>query len=297
MQNNNWKSQDQNTLKFNPNELETSRKYIWDTKNHKRLMEFISAQNNTNILDVGCGTGYIIRQIANEVSGSKLFGLDIAKELLEFAEKISKEEGKEISFIQGNIYSLPFPDNYFDLVTGQFVLLNIEKPENAIEEIYRVLKPGGKFVSIEPPTNTRIIYDPSIPEDILEIEHTITSSVTKQCSDKGVDKNIGLRIPEMLNKHGFKDIDIEGYFNIKLGSYPYNDEGIIERAISLLEMLKRQERRTSELVSEGKMSEQDMNRYLTFHKNKRSSVIENPKLAYNDMSIHGSLCTMICGFK
>lgn len=293
----NWKSQDENTLKFNPNELEISRKYIWDEKNHKRLMEFIGARDSIKVLDVGCGTGYIIRQVAKASQNSELYGLDIAQELLDHASILATSENSNITFLKGSIYDIPFPDNYFDLVTGQFVLLNIDSPEVTIKEIFRVLKPTGKFVSIEPPTNTRIIYDSHVPEEIIKIEHLVNESITKKWANSGIDKNIGLRIPELLNKQGFKNIDIEGYFNIKLGSYPYTLEGIVERSTSLLQMMERQERRLSDLVKDGVLTIEQKNAYMKFHRDKRTNIIQNPEIALNDMSIHGSLCLMACGYK
>ena len=63
-------------------------------------------------------------------------------------------------FMNGNLLAIPFPDNSFDLVTSGSVLHEIEGEENklkALNEIYRVLKPNGKFIAIEIIRNFRLI--------------------------------------------------------------------------------------------------------------------------------------------
>ena len=292
-----WKSQDEKTLQFKCEELEMSRKIMWNGKNYERLINFIGPKDNITALDIGCGTGYIIRQIGKHTKNSKLFGVDISDEFIEAAKSLSLSEKLDIKFIQDSVYTLPFPDEYFDLVTSQFVLLNLESPDDAIDEVYRVLKHGGKFVCVETPSNTRLIYDSSVPGEIIELEHLINKLITDKWGNKGVDKDIGLRIPELFKNHHFKQIDIEGYFNIKLGSYPYVLEGIKERALYMVKMLERQERRLSGLVEDGLLTEQQKEKYMGFYRKKRNDVYSDPSLAMDDMSIHGSLCLMTSGIK
>ena len=112
--------------------------------------------NNGIMLDVGCGEGRHIFGIMQDYPQMKCIGLDMdnaslvkAEEGYEYFESISKA-GAE--FIKGSAYSLPFPDDSIDLIVCSEVLEHLHQYNNAIKEIHRVLKPGGKFYASVPAT-------------------------------------------------------------------------------------------------------------------------------------------------
>ena len=76
-----------------------------------------------------------------------LESLDKSLEGLEFFESISN---KKTSFLSGSAYKLPFNDNTFDLVICSEVLEHLHEYKEAVDEVYRVLKPGGKFLASVP---------------------------------------------------------------------------------------------------------------------------------------------------
>ena len=92
------------------------------------------------ILDVGCGTGFITRMLAEY---GEVTGLDMADIALEFCEKNGIN-----NVIKGSITNIPYQDNQFDLVCALDVLyhLAVENDEDAIREVHRVLKPGGRVI-------------------------------------------------------------------------------------------------------------------------------------------------------
>ena len=109
---------------------------------------------NGSMLDVGCGEGRHIFGVMHEYPMMKCFGLDMdddslkkAEEGYSYFESIS-EVGAE--FIKGSAYSLPFPDNTFDLIVCSEVLEHLHEYNDADIEINRVLKPGGKFFASVP---------------------------------------------------------------------------------------------------------------------------------------------------
>lgn len=109
---------------------------------------------NGSMLDVGCGEGRHIFGVMQEYPMMKCVGLDMdddslkkAEEGYSYFESIS-EVGAE--FIKGSAYSLPFPDNTFDLVVCSEVLEHLHEYNDAVIEINRVLKPGGKFFASVP---------------------------------------------------------------------------------------------------------------------------------------------------
>lgn len=92
------------------------------------------------ILDVGCGTGYLTKTLSSYGDAT---GLDMADIALEFC----KMNG--IAHVsKGSISSIPYPDKEFDLVCALDVLYHqaVENDEDAIRELYRVLKPGGRVI-------------------------------------------------------------------------------------------------------------------------------------------------------
>ena len=106
------------------------------------------------MLDVGCGEGRHIFGIMQDYPLMKCIGLDMDKESLEKAEE-GHEYFKSISeagarFLKGSAYILPFPDESIDLIVCSEVLEHLHEYNDAVKEIHRVLKPGGKFYASVP---------------------------------------------------------------------------------------------------------------------------------------------------
>ena len=101
------------------------------------------------MLDVGCGEGDIFLALCNKNPHMKCIGLDMDKKSLEKAEegyayfKSLSEAGAE--FLLGSAYSIPLPDRSVDIIICSEVLEHLHEYSDAINEMHRVLKPGGKF--------------------------------------------------------------------------------------------------------------------------------------------------------
>ena len=106
------------------------------------------------MLDVGCGEGRHIFGVMQDYPDMKCIGLDMDKDSLNKAEE-GYEYFKSISnagvdFLKGSAYSLPFPNDSFDLIVCSEVLEHLHEYNDAIREIHRVLKPRGKFYASVP---------------------------------------------------------------------------------------------------------------------------------------------------
>lgn len=88
------------------------------------------------ILDVGCGDGFILKELIKRKTNSFTVGLDVSPNTLKFSRKLNPSA----RLIQADIYSLPFKENLFDLVINLQVLEHLEKPKKAIDELRRVTK-------------------------------------------------------------------------------------------------------------------------------------------------------------
>ena len=101
-------------------------------------------QPGMTLLDCGCATGSITVGLAKVVEPGQVTGVDIAEVEIERArERAAKAEITNILFAVGNIYQLDFPDNNFDAIFSHNVLEHIGEPDRALQEMHRVLKPGG----------------------------------------------------------------------------------------------------------------------------------------------------------
>jgi SAM-dependent methyltransferase len=106
-----------------------------------RLVKFANVRSGQNVLDVGCGTGVVAITAAR--IGARVRGVDLTPELLERARENASVANVEIDFREGDAEALPFDDAQFDIVLSQFGHMFAPRPEIAIAEMLRVLKPGG----------------------------------------------------------------------------------------------------------------------------------------------------------
>src|SRR5881392_1667265 len=106
-----------------------------------RLVKFAKVRAGQNVLDVGCGTG--VAAITAVRVGARVRGIDLTPELLERARENARIANVEIDFREGDAEALPFDDAAFDVVLSQFGHMFAPRPDIAIAEMLRVLKPGG----------------------------------------------------------------------------------------------------------------------------------------------------------
>lgn len=96
---------------------------------------------DTRVLDVGCGHVDFMKDVYQK--SDFVYGMDPNKKTLERNDTIKNK-------IHGSVEAIPFPDEFFDVVVSAWVLEHLEFPRRAFEEMYRVLKPGGKVIFLTP---------------------------------------------------------------------------------------------------------------------------------------------------
>jgi len=111
------------------------------TSTAARLVKFASIGSGHRVLDVGCGTGVVAITAAR--MGAKVTGIDLTPQLLSHARENASIANVGVEWQEGDVESLSFGDSSFDVVVSQFAHMFGPRPEIAIREMLRVLKPEG----------------------------------------------------------------------------------------------------------------------------------------------------------
>ncbi|MCR4592176.1 MAG: class I SAM-dependent methyltransferase [Bacteroidaceae bacterium] len=104
-------------------------------------------QDGWTILDIGCGGGATLKRLLERSRDAQVYGIDISEESVAKARKVNaKELDKQVFVCQGSAEKLPYEDNKFDLVTAVETVYFWPNLPGCLQEVNRVLKPGGRFV-------------------------------------------------------------------------------------------------------------------------------------------------------
>ncbi len=115
----------------------------------KKFIDILNPQKGKKLVDVASGTGDIVKIYLNEINNmGQVYCVDENQGMLDL-NKNKFNKNKNIKWFCSNAEKLPFKNDYFDYYTISFGIRNISNIENALDEAYRVLKPGGRFLCLE----------------------------------------------------------------------------------------------------------------------------------------------------
>jgi len=113
-----------------------------------KIVQILNPVKNSSFLDVGCGSGILIKNLLALNSNIKLYGLDITPKMVEVAKrKFINDPDVEITL--GSAIKMPYKDNSFDYVTCASSFHHHPDPLQSAKEMVRVLKPGGKLLILD----------------------------------------------------------------------------------------------------------------------------------------------------
>jgi len=121
-----------------------------DMAEFRKLAERLRAclPEDTDVLEVAPGPGFLSIEMAK--SGKfKVTGLDISKTFVDLARKNAAGVGVNVDFREGNASAMPFAENSFDLLVCRAAFKNFSEPVKALNEMHRVLRPGGVGLIID----------------------------------------------------------------------------------------------------------------------------------------------------
>jgi SAM-dependent methyltransferase len=156
------------------------------------------------ILDAGCGTGEASRRLAEAFAGATVLGVDILDAHLERARKACAHLRGRVSFEHRSIFDLGLPGGSFDLTVCRHVLQSIPKAEQAIAELVRVTRRGGRVHLVA--EDYGMIHFPRRALDPLEFWPEIPARFGRAT---GTDLFIGRRTPSILDGLGVGGITVD----------------------------------------------------------------------------------------
>ena len=160
-----------------------------------RLLEIKKGQR---ILDLACGQGYFSKKFTE--AGAVVFGTDVSKELIELAKK---EQRPDTTFIVSPSDVVPQPDASFDAAVIILALQNIEKFQQTLEEVSRVLKPGRKFLIVLNHPAFRIPKRSSWGYDEqAKIQYRRLDGYMSESSEK-IDMHPGMKVADKNDEHTY----------------------------------------------------------------------------------------------
>lgn len=173
-------------------------------------LDLLDIRAGERVLDVGCGSGAVTREIARRVgSRGGAVGLDPSPALLAVARELANEAGvgEWVEFREGDARRLPFADASFDVVVCVTVLSHVPKGEAAIPEFVRVLRPGGRLGVFDLDTDMTAFTHP---------DRALTRRVVAAASDAtAVNGWLARQLPSLFQRGGFVDVRARGFFPIE----------------------------------------------------------------------------------
>ena len=177
----------------------------------KKLLKLISPQRDEIVLDLCTGTGDIALEVAKK-SEAKPIGLDISVEMLDVAREKMRKAGYRFPIIIGDALSLPVKDISVDVITIGFGLRNLPDYGRAIDEMVRVLKPGGRVFILEfapPEKNIFGFFYWIYLRYIMPVVGDIIAGVKEDYKELAVSIRAFLtpvQMKDLLEKKGFRDV-------------------------------------------------------------------------------------------
>ena len=115
------------------------------------MMDWLAPRPGTRLLDVAGGTGDISFRYLARAGNAHATVLDLTEPMLIEGRKRAEatQQANQLDWVVGDAMALPFDDNSFDVYTISFGIRNVTRPQEALNEAYRVLRPGGRLMVLE----------------------------------------------------------------------------------------------------------------------------------------------------
>ncbi|MFB9825633.1 class I SAM-dependent methyltransferase [Halobaculum roseum] len=216
--------------RFTADYLERTRRGMWESR---EALSPLALPTRSRVLDVGCGTGELTRVLAEEAPDATVVGVDADTDLLAAARDAEEARvdpdtrtDRDIAYCAGDATRLPFPNDAFDLVVCQALLINLPDPAAAVREFARV---SADLVAAVEPDNADVAVESTVCSEAgLEAR-------VREAYIAGVETDVAMgdRVRELFADAGLSDVDSRRYRHEKRVEPPYSEadlRGIARKA-------------------------------------------------------------------
>ena len=235
---------------------------LWSAYFGKILLENIPLKRDQSVLDVGCGNGFPLFEIAHQLgSSSKVVGVDIWEDALQRAKfKKAFYDLKNVSIVKADASNMPFDNESFDLITSNLGINNFEHPQKSLDECFRVLKKGGEILITTNTVGHMNLFYRSFEKTLTELDlNDLVPALKKQEAHrktvleiKGLFQKSKFTISNVIENHlTLRYLDGTAFLNHSLTIFGFLDgwKNILKED-QQKEVFKHLERQLNEIATE-----------------------------------------------
>jgi ubiquinone/menaquinone biosynthesis C-methylase UbiE len=164
------------------------------------LLDQLRLHQASNVLDVGCGLGADVSEMARHLPpGGRATGIDASNTMIAEARRRTAHLGLDITFDTGDGASLPYDDAGFDACRTETVLNHVPDPQQVIREMARVTRPGGRIAALEFDHGSTMVDHP---------DRDTTRMILQTLDDAMAQGWIGRQLPRLFRQAGLTDLQV-----------------------------------------------------------------------------------------
>lgn len=240
----------------------------------KVLESLIDFDQVYRVVEVGCGRGGLAIRLAGLVGGrGHVLGLDTSKEVLGLAAREARAARvSNVDFGVGDARSLRLRDGEVDLAVCSSLLCFVKEVDAVVREMLRITR-GGGVVAIAEPAGEQRCHDPDSAR-FTYLSDKLNGAFLRGWRRRGVDQHVGLRVPDLLLRHGVKEVAAEVISQVFLMSDPRRTLEDVEGQLKTEST--RLPEATMALVGRGGMKRKDVEQHQAMARRRLASFESGP---------------------
>ncbi|WP_030692749.1 class I SAM-dependent methyltransferase [Streptomyces globisporus] len=172
-----------------------------------RVLREFGLTADADVLEIGPGPGYITERLLEEIPDGTLTALELNEDLIEHARgHLAPARPDQLTLVQGSVLESGLPDESYDLALARLVLQHVPNTPDALAEIHRTLRPGGKLVVTDVDDALWGLLHPQ--PDLPEFDEVVRLRIQLQAG-RGGNRLIGRELGQLMKAAGFTDIKVE----------------------------------------------------------------------------------------